>query len=136
MTVVATELAPFPNRVLNCLKSPGHGDETGIAFDGDALCCPQTGERWSLVEGVPTLFQSPANNDRPVTEKVKLGTITSPCNSEHFSASSNPELQLETATASATPKYWAMRRSYSLTYLKLVIIPLSNMSLYLSSTAA
>ena len=71
MTAAAIELAPFPDRLLNCLKSPGQGDETGISFDGDALCCPQTGERWPLVEGVPTLFQSPANDDRPVTEKVK-----------------------------------------------------------------
>jgi len=68
---VSADFAPFSERVRACLKAPGRGDETGIAIEADALACPQSGERWPFLDGVPTLFRAPEENGRPVTEKVK-----------------------------------------------------------------
>lgn len=61
----------FSDRVLACLKAPGTGNDTTIVQDGDSLLCPQTGERFSFIDGVPSLFRLPADDKRSITDKVK-----------------------------------------------------------------
>lgn len=61
----------FSNRLLACLKAPGGNDDTDVVVSPDGLTCPQTGETYPHIEGVPTLFRMTGEDGRSVTERVQ-----------------------------------------------------------------
>ena len=65
------DLAAFPDRLLGCLKAPGGGDGTGLALSGEGLRCPQTGEAYPFIGGIPSLYQPEEGEGEDITARVK-----------------------------------------------------------------
>jgi len=66
------DMAPFPDRLLACLKPPGGRDADGLAASDDGLHCPSTGKTWPFFMGVPSLLPSGLEGNRAdITERVR-----------------------------------------------------------------
>ena len=50
---------PFSARILATLKSPGGDNGSNLEIVGDALRCMETGEHFSFIKGVPSLYAPP-----------------------------------------------------------------------------
>lgn len=71
-TPSAGEMAPFPDRLLACLKPPGGRDAAGLTVSAEGLHCSATGETWPLFMGVPSLLPSGLEGDRAdITDRVR-----------------------------------------------------------------
>jgi len=67
-------MAPLPmfsDRILACLKAPGGSDGHGLEPTEDGLRCPDTGETYPLIGGVPSLYSPPEGEGEEVTSRVK-----------------------------------------------------------------
>ncbi|MCH7935544.1 MAG: class I SAM-dependent methyltransferase [Proteobacteria bacterium] len=68
----STAPAPmFSDRILACLKAPGGDDETTLETVETGLHCPQTGETFPFIEGVPSLYAPLKGEGEDVTRRVK-----------------------------------------------------------------
>ena len=68
----STAPAPmFSDRILACLKAPGGDDETTLEPVENGLRCPQTGETFPFIEGVPSLYAPSKGEGEDVTRRVK-----------------------------------------------------------------
>ncbi len=61
----------FSDRIMACLKAPGDGNEAGLEPVEDGLRCPETGETFPFIEGVPSLYSPPEGEGGDVTRRVK-----------------------------------------------------------------
>ncbi len=61
----------FSDRILACLKPPGGGDEAALEAAQDALSCPNTGEEYPFIEGIPSLYSPSKGEGEDVTKRVK-----------------------------------------------------------------
>ena len=61
----------FSDRLLACLKAPGGSDENGLTLGGGGFHCPDTGEDFPFIEGVPSLYAPPDGEGEDVTRRVK-----------------------------------------------------------------
>jgi 2-polyprenyl-3-methyl-5-hydroxy-6-metoxy-1,4-benzoquinol methylase len=61
----------FSDRILSCLKAPGGSDDTDLEFVGGGLRCRQTGQVYSYIEGILSLYQPPPDEGEEVTKRVK-----------------------------------------------------------------
>jgi len=66
-----TRPAPFSDRILACLKAPGHGDECRLEPVDGGLRCVETGELYPSIRGIPSLYAPAPDEAREVTEKVR-----------------------------------------------------------------
>lgn len=72
MTAAGAAPAPmFSDRILACLKAPGGGDDAVLEAVDDGLLCPDTGETFPFIDGVPSLYAPPEGEGEDVTERVK-----------------------------------------------------------------
>lgn len=60
----------FSDRILACLKAPGHDHDCAIELETDALRCTTSGERFPHYEGVPSLLRS-SGDEVELTTKVR-----------------------------------------------------------------
>lgn len=61
----------FSDRILACLKAPGHSDDADLEIVSGGLRCRTTGHFYAFIDGIPSLYQ-PANGEiNPVTKKVR-----------------------------------------------------------------
>ena len=69
---LSTEPVPmFSDRILACLKAPGGDDETTLEPVENGFRCPQTGETFPFIEGVPSLYAPSKGEGEDVTRRVK-----------------------------------------------------------------
>ena len=59
----------IPPKILACLKAPDGGGDLELA--GDTLQCPETGQTYPFLDGVPSLFRSDGHSGENVTKRVK-----------------------------------------------------------------
>ena len=50
----------FSDRILACLKAPGGSDGHGLELIEDGFRCPETGETYPFIGGVPSLYAPPS----------------------------------------------------------------------------
>ena len=61
----------FSDRILACLKAPGHSDDAGLEIVDGGLRCRTTGQTYTFIDGIPSLYQPSAGEDSSVTAKVR-----------------------------------------------------------------
>jgi len=61
----------FSDRILKCLKAPGGGENFELERVDSGLHCPETGEVFPFIEGIPSLFIPTEGTGGDVTAKVK-----------------------------------------------------------------
>ena len=65
----------FSDRILACLKAPGGSDGHGLELIEDGFRCPDTGETYPFIGGVPSLYALPSGEiegeGEEVTRRVK-----------------------------------------------------------------
>jgi SAM-dependent methyltransferase len=61
----------FSDRILACLKAPGHGDDCRLEQVDDGLRCVETGELFPSIGGIPSLYAPAGDEAREVTAKVR-----------------------------------------------------------------
>lgn len=61
----------FSDKILQCLKTPGKSDGTDLELINDALRCPQTGEIYPFIQGVPSLYYPTDNEGADITNTVR-----------------------------------------------------------------
>ena len=61
----------FSERILHCLKAPGHGADTDLELQPDGLRCTQTGDFFPHVDGVPSLYGRGSSSGVQITDKVR-----------------------------------------------------------------
>jgi SAM-dependent methyltransferase len=61
----------FSSRILNCLRAPGASDQSHLIEDGDNYRCPETGEAFPVIDGIPSLFAPSPGEGKDVTERVR-----------------------------------------------------------------
>ncbi|CAA7621772.1 bifunctional 2-polyprenyl-6-hydroxyphenol methylase/3-demethylubiquinol 3-O-methyltransferase UbiG [Magnetospirillum sp. UT-4] len=66
-----TTLPLFSDRILPLLKAPGKGDDTTIAVTADGLRCPETGEAFPLLRGIPSLYHPSPEEGADVTARIR-----------------------------------------------------------------
>jgi 2-polyprenyl-3-methyl-5-hydroxy-6-metoxy-1,4-benzoquinol methylase len=59
------------NRILACLKTPGGSDDQALEMIEDGFRCPDTGETYPFIGGVPSLYSPPEGEGEEVTSRVK-----------------------------------------------------------------
>ena len=70
--VSARSSAPlFSDKILSCLKVPGESDNTDIEICPEGLRCPQTGELYPLLHGIPSLYHPTMGEGADVTARVR-----------------------------------------------------------------
>ena len=66
-----TSAPPIADRLLACLKLPGHDDDCDLALTEDSLRCVQTGESYPIRDGILSLYR-PSDGERvEVTRKIR-----------------------------------------------------------------
>jgi SAM-dependent methyltransferase len=63
--------ALFSDRILACLRAPGHGQECRLEEVEGGLRCVETGETYPWIRGVPSLYAPAPDEAREVTDKVR-----------------------------------------------------------------
>ncbi|MDH5749714.1 MAG: methyltransferase domain-containing protein, partial [Rhodospirillales bacterium] len=63
--------AMFSSRILDCLKAPGGDNGTSLILDDDFLRCPENGETYSFINGIPSLYMPNEGEGKEVTDRVK-----------------------------------------------------------------
>jgi len=61
----------FSDKIIECLKAPGRGDDTDIELAGDTLRCRQTGETYPFICGVPSLYHPMKGEGIDITNRVR-----------------------------------------------------------------
>jgi SAM-dependent methyltransferase len=61
----------FSDRILACLRAPGHSDDAGLEIVDGGLRCRTTGQTYTFIDGIPSLYQPSASEDSSVTAKVR-----------------------------------------------------------------
>jgi 2-polyprenyl-3-methyl-5-hydroxy-6-metoxy-1,4-benzoquinol methylase len=61
----------FSQRILDCLKAPGHGDDCRLEQVDEGLRCVETGELYPSIRGIPSLYAPAPDEAREVTERVR-----------------------------------------------------------------
>jgi 2-polyprenyl-3-methyl-5-hydroxy-6-metoxy-1,4-benzoquinol methylase len=59
------------NRILACLKAPGDSDGHGLELTEEGFRCPDTGQEYPFIGGVPSLYSTPEGEGEEVTQRVK-----------------------------------------------------------------
>jgi len=70
-TAEASATPMFPERILANLKAPGANDNTSLKQKRDCLQCVETGEVFSYMDGVPSLYAPSPGEGADVTARVK-----------------------------------------------------------------
>lgn len=78
MVTSASEPPLFSDKILRCLKAPGSGDDTSIELCAEGLRCPQTGEVFRLLHGVPSLYQPTPGEGAAITDRIRSFYETNP----------------------------------------------------------
>jgi 2-polyprenyl-3-methyl-5-hydroxy-6-metoxy-1,4-benzoquinol methylase len=61
----------FSDRILEYLNAPGTNDDQGLELIEDGFRCPDTGETYPHIGGVPSLYAPPEGEGEEVTRRVK-----------------------------------------------------------------
>lgn len=61
----------FSDKIIECLKAPGKGDDTDIELVSDVLRCRQTGEIYPFIRGVPSLYHPMKGEGIDITNRVR-----------------------------------------------------------------
>lgn len=61
----------FAQKIIECLKAPGKGNDTDIELVGDTLRCRQTGDAYPFIRGVPSLYYPCEGEGTDVTDRVR-----------------------------------------------------------------
>ena len=61
----------FSARIRRCLKAPGGSDNQNLELTSDGLRCPDTGQVYPFIGGVPSLYSPPEGEGEDVTRRVK-----------------------------------------------------------------
>lgn len=64
-------LPMFSDKILECLKAPGRGDDTDLELVNNTLRCCQTGETYPFIRGVPTLYHPTVGEGVDITSRVR-----------------------------------------------------------------
>ncbi len=68
---MADSQAYFPKKILAALKAPGRGDDTSLVETPTGLTCPETGETFEHINGIPSLYVPSPGEGADVTAKVR-----------------------------------------------------------------
>ena len=68
---MAVEIPLFSDRILECLKAPGGGNQATLENADNGLKNQETGEVYPFISGIPSLYQPLAGEGKEVTTRVK-----------------------------------------------------------------
>ena len=61
----------FSDRILACLKAPGHSDDAGLEIVDGGFRCRSTGDVYGFIGDIPSLYQPRSGEDETVTAKIR-----------------------------------------------------------------
>ena len=70
-TISAAPTEMFSDRILACLKAPGGNDESDLKPADGGLRCRETGEIFSYIDGVPSLYAPMEGEGGDITRRVQ-----------------------------------------------------------------